>query len=87
MTSASRLRRSSGPAAPPVAPTRPQASICHGVQGPCPRKPFESSAASPPTAAPARGPSATPAQAVIVVTGWTFGIAANSTRPAAAAAP
>src|SRR5262249_29982116 len=31
-------------------------------------------------------PSATPATTVITVTGWTFGMAANSTRPAAAAA-
>src|SRR5207244_346146 len=36
--------------------------------------------------APARGPSATPATTVIVVTGCTFGIAAKRILPAAAAA-
>src|SRR5215210_519550 len=35
---------------------------------------------------PARGPSATPATTAITVTGCTFGTAAKSTRPAAAAA-
>src|SRR5256714_1032154 len=44
------------------------------------------SAASAPTHAPARGPSATPATTVIVVTGCTLGIAANRILPAAAAA-
>src|SRR5436190_10726358 len=44
------------------------------------------SAASAPTHAPARGPSATPATTAIVVTGCTFGIAANRILPAAAAA-
>src|SRR5215475_13216614 len=35
---------------------------------------------------PARGPSATPDTTAITVTGCTLGMAANSTRPAAAAA-
>src|SRR5919198_234817 len=71
-------RRRNGAASAPTAPQPPHASICHGVQGPCPRTKFETSAAIPPTATPARSPSATPAATVITVTGWTPGIAARA---------
>src|SRR5690348_2756575 len=54
---------------------------------PWPRKRFDTNAASAPVATPARSPSAAPATTAITVTGCTPGIAANSTRPAAAAAP
>src|SRR5512132_15126 len=79
-------RRTSGAARAPTTPQPPQASICHGVQGPCPRKKFDTSAASAPTPKPARAPSAAPAATAITVTGWTPGIAAKRTRPPAAAA-
>src|SRR4029079_17469914 len=78
--------RSNGPIAPAVAPTRPQPIICHGVHGPWPRKALDSSAVRPPTAIPARGPSAAPVTAAVMVTGWTLGMNANSTRPAVATA-
>src|SRR5512132_2454517 len=79
-------RRTSGAARAPTTPQPPQASICHGVQGPCPRKKFDTSAASAPTPKPARAPRAAPAATAITVTGWTPGIAAKRTRPPAAAA-
>ena len=47
---------------------------------------METSAARAPVDAPALGPRATPATTAMTVTGWTFGTAANNTRPAAAAA-
>src|SRR5881394_2092777 len=75
-----------GAASAPTTPQPPHASICQGVQGPCPRKKFDASAASAPTPKPARAPSAAPAATVITVTGWTPGTAAKRTRPAAAAA-
>ncbi len=64
----------------------PHPVICHGVHGPWPRKTFDASAAAAPVASPARAPSVTPVTATIIVTGWTLGIAAKSTRPPAAAA-
>src|SRR6476620_9633771 len=70
----------------PATPHAPQASICHGVQGPWPRKKFDASAATAPVAKPARAPSAAPAATVITVTGCTPGTATKSTRPAAATA-
>src|SRR3954471_960062 len=79
-------RRISGAASAPATPHPPHASICHGVQGPCPRKKFETRAASAPTPKPARAPSAAPAATATTVTGCTPGIAAKMTRPAAAAA-
>src|SRR5205085_1773557 len=80
-------RRAGDASAAPAAPQAPHASICHGVQTPWPRKKLETSAATPPTAIPARIPSAAPAHTAITVTGWTPGIAAKSTRPAAATPP
>ena len=80
-------RRSSGRSRPASRPQPPHASICHGVCGPWPRKKFDAIAASAPTAKPRRGPSATPEAATITVTGWTLGIGAKSTRPAAARPP
>ena len=74
-------------AARPTAPHAAQPSICCGVQIPWPRKRFETKAASAPVATPARRPSDAPATTAITVTGCTPGIAAKSTRPAAAAAP
>ena len=78
--------RRMGASRPAIAPHRPHVSICHGVHGPWPRKALETRAAMAPTAAPARGPSATPVTIVMAVTGCAEGIATNSTRPAAAAA-
>src|SRR5436190_4250698 len=78
-------RRRTGAAKAPNAPHAPHASICHGGHGPCPRKRLDTTAAVAPTAIPARRPRATPAATVITVTGCTPGMAANSTRPAAAA--
>src|SRR5207342_161558 len=83
--SASRFRSTLG-IQPAITPTRPHPSICHGVQGPWPRNALDASAAAAPVASPARGPRVIPVTATIIVTGWTFGIAANTTRPAAAAA-
>ena len=71
----------------PDAPTAPHSSICAGVHGPWPRNALEMRAARAPTAIPARAPSAAPATRHMVVTGFTEGTAANSTRPAAVAAP
>ena len=71
----------------PAAPQAAQPSICCGVQIPCPRNRFETKAATAPVATPARRPSDAPATTAITVTGCTPGIAAKSTRPAAAAAP
>src|SRR6266545_4925962 len=82
-----RRRRSSGAASAPATPHAPQPSICHGVQTPCPRKKFETNAATVPTAKPERAPSDAPATTAMTVTGCTPGIAAKRTRPAAAAAP
>src|SRR4051794_20140257 len=79
--------RISGANSAPAAPHAPQPSICHGVQIPWPRKMFDTNAAVPPTATPARRPSPAPAATQITVTGWTPGTAAKRTRPAAAAAP
>ena len=86
-TARPRRVRVAGRSRAPDAPTAPHSSICAGVQGPWPRKALEMSAASAPTAMPARAPSAAPATRHIVVTGFTEGTAANSTRPAAVAAP
>src|SRR5581483_2221405 len=83
--STQRFRRN-GASNAPAAPHAPQPSICCGVQIPWPRKKFETNAARAPVATPARSPSAAPATIAITVTGCTPGIAANSTRPAAAAA-
>src|SRR5712691_1577585 len=69
---------------PATTPHPPHASICHGVYGPWPRKTFEASAASAPTAKPRRGPRAAPEATTITVTGCTPGMGAKSTRPAAA---
>jgi hypothetical protein len=63
------LPRMKGAARAPAAPHAPQASICHGVHGPCPRKKLETSAAVAPTAIPARSPSAAPAATTMTVTG------------------
>src|SRR5262245_43283552 len=78
--------RMAGASSAPATPHAPQASICHGVHGPWPRKKFEASAATAPVAKPARAPSAAPAATVITVTGCTPGTATKSTRPAAATA-
>src|SRR5207302_785564 len=80
-----RLRRA-GPSAAAVTPTSAQPAICQGVHGPWPRNAFEASAAAAPVARPARAPRLIPVTATIIVTGWTLGIAAKSTRPPAAAA-
>jgi len=53
--------RMTGASAAPAMPQAPQASICHGVHGPCPRKKFDASAATAPVVKPARAPSAAPA--------------------------
>src|SRR4029453_17385216 len=82
--SATRLR-SSGARNAPSAPQAPQASIWDRVHRPWARKKLDANAASIPPPTPARTPSAAPATIVISVTGWTPGIAANRTRPAAAA--
>ena len=42
----------------PITPVAPQAAICHGVHGPWPKKKFEVSPASAPTANPGPPPSA-----------------------------
>src|ERR671937_221703 len=85
-TARARRWRRRGRIHPAVRPTSPHPSICHGVHGPWPRNAFEASAADAPVARPARAPRLVPATAVSTVTGWTFGTAANTTRPAAAAA-
>src|SRR5262245_54114834 len=81
--SAQRPRRACG-SRPPTTPQKPQASICHGVHTPWPRKKFEASAERAPTAKPRRGPSAVPATTATTVTGWTPGTGAKRTRAAAA---
>ena len=53
----------------PAAPQAAQPSICCGVQIPCPRKRFETKAATAPVATPARRPSDAPATTAITVTG------------------
>src|SRR5690242_10087557 len=78
--------RSGRPIAAAPAPTSAQPIICHGVHGPWPRKAFETRAAAPPVAMPARAPRVAPVTATIIVTGCTLGMNANSTRPPAAAA-
>src|SRR5689334_10419399 len=83
--SANRLRSTRG-IHPATSPTMPQPSICQGVHGPWPRNAFDASAAAAPVARPALGPRLAPVTAVIIVTGWTLGTAAKTTRPAAAAA-
>src|SRR5712691_1534590 len=85
-TARANLLRSSGAASAPATPHAPHASICHGVHEPWPRKKLETNAATAPTAKPLRAPRAIPATTVITVTGCTPGMAANNTRPAAAAA-
>src|SRR5262245_5661163 len=81
------LRRSAVAASAPATPHNPHPSICQGVHEPCPRKKFDTNAAIAPTAKPLLAPSVTPATTAITVTGCTPGNGANSTRPAAAAAP
>src|SRR6476469_2486348 len=78
--------RSGRPIAAAPAPTSAQPIICHGVHGPWPRKAFETRAAAPPVAMPARAPRVAPVTATIIVNGCTLGMNANSTRPPAAAA-
>ncbi len=51
--------------APAVKPTNPPLSICHGVQGPCPRKMLETKAAPAPTTNPLSAPKTT---AVTIIT-------------------
>ncbi len=62
-------------------------SICQMVHGPWPRNTFETSAVVAPTANPAAGPRTQPVTITRTVDGWTPGIAANATRPAADRAP
>src|SRR4029078_12599404 len=83
--SANRFRRTRG-IQPAISPTRPQPSICQGVHGPWPRNASDASAAAAPVARPALGPRLAPVTAVIIVTGWTLGTAAKTTRPGAAPA-
>src|SRR6266550_1205535 len=71
---------------PPSTPAPPQPTICQGVHGPCPKKTFDASAATAPTAKPGTGPSAYPAKSAISVVGLTFGIGANAIRPTVARA-
>src|SRR4051794_31576787 len=70
----------------PPAPTPPQASICHGVHGPCPKNTLEVRAATAPTANPGAPPSTYPPSSTMSVVGLTLGIGANATRPSAASA-
>src|SRR6476661_3366399 len=74
------------PTSPPSRPAPPQPTICHGVHGPCPKKTFDASAATAPTANPGTGPSAYPAKSAMSVVGFTFGIGANAIRPTVARA-
>ncbi|AYO29628.1 hypothetical protein D2962_02520 [Biomaibacter acetigenes] len=69
------------------APAIPQASICHIVQGPWPKKKFDTSAAVAPTTKPALQPMTEPATMIIKVAAWMFGSAAKAMRPMAATVP
>ena len=71
---------------PPRYPTSPHAYICQGVHDPCPKKKFDTRAATAPTTNPERRPRAAPATMAMALTGLTSGIGAKSTRPAAAVA-
>src|SRR5439155_1446020 len=70
----------------PPTPTRPQATICHGVHGPCPNTRLELSAPIAPTAKPGAPPRTKPLRNTMSVVGLTLGSGAKATRTAAARA-
>ena len=70
----------------PATPHPPQAAISQGVHGPWPKKKFEASAATAPTANPGPAPSAKPEMIAMSVRGLTLGSAPKATRPSAPSA-
>lgn len=71
---------------PAAMPIIPHAYICHGVQGPCPKKRLETNAVSAPTTNPLSAPNAIPVTIITKVDGCTLGIEANGTLLTAATA-
>ncbi len=71
---------------PAVIPIMPHAYICQGVQGPWPRKKFDTIAATAPTMKPDSAPNTMPAIMIINEVGCTLGKPAKGTRPTAAIA-
>ena len=74
------------PMSPEKHPISPQAIICQGVQGPCPKNIFEINAAVLPTRNPSKGPKTNPLKATRNVVGFIFGNATNGTLVNAAKA-
>src|SRR5699024_8038055 len=58
---------------PAVMPIIPQAYICHGVQGPCPKNIFDTIAATAPTINPDSAPKTSPATIITKDVGCTLG--------------
>src|SRR5690625_4327559 len=71
---------------PALIPIIPQAYICHGVHGPCPKKIFDTIAAIAPTMKPDSAPNTNPVTIITNEVGCTLGKAANGTRLTAATA-
>ncbi|MNP36105.1 hypothetical protein D3C76_1294690 [compost metagenome] len=67
-------------------PMMPKQNICQGVQGPCPKKKFETKPATAPTRNPASAPKLTPAMMTIATTGLNCGNIKKAARPATAMA-
>src|SRR5699024_3443088 len=71
---------------PAVIPSMPQAYICHGVQGPCPKNILDTIAATAPTIKPDSAPNTKPAIIMTNEVGCTLGNNANGIRLTAAIA-
>ena len=67
-------------------PSTPKANICQGVQGPCPKKKFDTSADTAPVKKPASGPKDIPVIITIAATGLNCGNIAKANLPIAAIA-
>ena len=72
--------------APKARPQSPKASICQGVQGPCPKMKLLVSAESEPTRKPDEGPKAMPAIITMAAMGLKPGSQMNAARAATARA-
>ena len=63
-------------------PMTPNANICHGVSGPCPKNILLTKPVTAPTRKPASPPNATFAIMMTAVTGLNWGSIKNAIRPA-----
>ena len=67
---------------PAIKPIMPKLNICHGVQGPCAKKKFDTKPVIAPTKNPASAPKQTADIITIATTGLNCGNIKNAARPA-----